>query len=124
MNKIECPKCERLLRARCFVKNPLINNLLCKRCDRKIGHNKFYEEQPKLNKRFWSRKETNKQILYNNFKNMGLSHEEASKRVYQHMKYFKSKYKKDNSKKITNEVNQLKEKINNQKFKESLKNLK
>jgi len=40
--KMICPICKRKLRVRSFVWNPLVKEKVCKQCDRRIGHNKFY----------------------------------------------------------------------------------
>lgn len=46
--KKRCKRCERMLRTKCFVFNPLLKEEICKRCDKKIGRNKFYN--PKNNR--------------------------------------------------------------------------
>jgi hypothetical protein len=40
--KKECQKCHRILRIKHFVINKLTGELVCKRCDNKIGNNKWY----------------------------------------------------------------------------------
>lgn len=90
--KKECPECHRLLRTRCFAKkeNPIRQQILCKQCDRRIGHNKFYNpETDKQRKAIWSQKTTNRQILYKNYISQGFSPEEAAKKCNQHAKWMR-----------------------------------
>ena len=46
-NKEVCQECGRLLRTKNFRSNPILNKKICQRCDKKIGHNKYYQPEIK-----------------------------------------------------------------------------
>jgi len=99
--KQRCPECGRILRITRFVYNPVKKIDLCKRCDKKVGHNIFYippEKKKARNKSLNGISKYNfqfdeKKVLVNNLTKVGLTYEEANNRIKEDVEFMKSRKK-------------------------------
>lgn len=121
MNKKKvCPKCKKTKRTRCFIKNKVTGEEMCKMCDKKIGSNKFYI--PKENRR-----------KYNTINNFSITEDEkkvlAKKKGWDKVKeecYILKMIKKkvDKEKRNNARDNKIKEEYTKEKNKRFLEGLK
>ena len=84
MNKKEvCPECKRTLRTKNFIFNRLVKKRICRRCDKKIGTNKFYVPFSKkldfISK--YSITEVEKKKLWGKYVKEGCSYQQAWRKV-------------------------------------------
>lgn len=107
-NKEVCSECGRLLRKKRFRINPLLKKKICIRCDKRIGHNKFYAPEIKTIKKFYPygiKKDEEEVILDKKFNQGKDARKELNflktyvKRFYNKRKY-EEKNKKDINKKF------------------------
>ncbi len=84
MNKKEvCPICHRKLILKHFVYNKLIKKRICERCDKRIGHNKWYiskEKEDHIGK--YSLSDLEKKRLWEKYVHQGYSYHMAWRMVY------------------------------------------
>ena len=116
-----CPKCQRHLRTRCFVFNPVLKEKICRRCDKRIGHNIFYEPtikgaKKRIIKKFWNFtswfKRDERDFIEKKMEKNGLDREQAMKKMKEEIKMIQS---------IVRKEHEVKEKIDNKKLIEGLK---
>ena len=88
MNKKEvCPECKRKLRTKGFVFNKLTKTRICKQCDKRIGHNKFYVPFKQKSDRMgrYSINELEKKRLLQKYVSQGNNYQMAWRKVYAFM---------------------------------------
>ena len=83
--KLKCPKCNKVYRTKHFVKNNLLNTTICKFCDKRVGHNKFYVPFEKRTNRDFVGKANlsmaERMVLYKQYLSIGFSPSKASWKV-------------------------------------------
>jgi len=90
-----CNKCNRHLNLKCFVYNPVIKEKVCHQCDKRIGHNIFYEPKIKgakirIKKKFWNFtswfKRDERDFIEKKMEASGLDREQAMKKMKEEIK--------------------------------------
>jgi len=91
--KAVCPQCGKEKRSCNFKKNRVVQKKVCGPCDKKIGHNPFYED-PKIHgaknrsrRQNYNIKFDESQALYREFRSKGMSHEDAAAKVKNRRRY-------------------------------------
>jgi hypothetical protein len=113
VKRIECPECGRLCKPVAQMRlNPVLNKKICWHCDKKIGHNKFYN--PKINGSKQKIKfmrltmnEDEKNELWQSLIRIGLSEEQARIRVrnLQNRLFWQQRNRMFNQNKTQSELN-------------------
>ncbi len=128
--KLECPKCHRLLKQRCFIFNKKLKEKICSQCNKKIGTNIFYIEVSdrknndiitKYNLSNFEKRRLHKQLM-----DSGMSYKQAWRRINMDV-YFLKKRKLEKQKKmrefaILANQERKKDEEQNKKFLKGLKN--
>ena len=114
-NKEVCPECGRLLRLKWFTYNPILEKRVCKRCDKRIGHNQFYEPKIKGSKRKkrplnYSITRDESQVLYN---------KKGNNKQVNFLKHYINKFYQ--KKRYEEKIKKIKDKERQKKFIEGLK---
>ncbi|HDK42158.1 MAG TPA: hypothetical protein ENG87_02160 [Candidatus Pacearchaeota archaeon] len=127
-NKKEvCPICNRKLRIKCFVFNPLEKKKICTQCDKRIGHNKFYVPFKKKGDYIgkYNLNDLEKKRLTKKYEMLGYGHENAlrivSNRIIGLSKVRTKQWKLKKGIKIKENMDKRKQRELNKKFIEGLK---